>query len=101
MPRVAAGRDETMAEKGYVRVRIVATLVGVTMSAVSRWPMKHEIPYVLGSKMCWMDWATTRKHINAKHSQDNVGLADVLGLPPTASQALKLARQMLKLKKVA
>lgn len=94
MPHVTPARDETLAERGYLRVSLVARLMQMSVSAVSRWPKREGIDFYAAGGVCWMNWIATREFFNTHKNKEGVGLADMFGLPGTAPAALKKAKSL-------
>ena len=83
MARISEKREHLSALQGYVRTIHVARLTGVNRNAVFMWP----IEYKEVSNARFYKWEAVLKHLGSEAVQ-------VLGLPPTAVDALKRAREL-------
>jgi len=90
MPKVSKDRDDVMAQSGYLRAAVIATLFGVKTSTVIRWPEasatndKTTIKNVQANGLNWLDWSDVRRFRKTE--------ADIRKLPLNAYNALLDAR---------
>lgn len=83
MPKVSNGRDDAMSQNNLLRATILAKLLNVSTSTITKWP-DAAVPKIRVSGLCWCNYTQARAFRQVE--------SDSIGLPADAVAALEYAR---------
>jgi hypothetical protein len=97
MSQISLIRDDAMAFNGYIRIGTLTKLFRYQSSGgATRWVQRNleAKAYFTQSGSCWVKWDAARHKYNQTQAPDQLGQADILKLPATATDALLEARRL-------